>query len=182
MQPQTQTDYETIKVLAALLGGGLAGSIITFLVNKFSNRIQKMHCHYIDDDVITKIPIITETGEHKNIYTKEFKLINTTNKDCEQFNIIFEFEASSKILKHDTFSKTGKNYFEAVLFKENECCFTIRNFNRKDTMKFKFDIANLNKDEFNITEADCIGFKIILKDKREFYKKSHGKIVRKEEL
>ena len=171
-----------ITLLPGIVGGGLAGAILTWGITTYRNRMQEMHCHYIDDDVITKIPVVTEQGEHQNIHAKEFKLINTTNRDVVQFRIIFEFDAQSKILKHDTFSKTGKNSHKAKLIKPNEVSFTIKNFNRYDESKFKFDIANLNQDVYNITEAECIGFKIVPIDKRKKHKKNHGKIVKKEDI
>lgn len=168
------------SILPGLIGGGLAGAVLTFLITTYKNRIQKMCCHYVDDDVITRMPVVTEQGEHLNIYAKEFKLRNTTNKDIGHFKVIFEFEVQSKILKHDTFCKTGKNSFPVELTKENECVFTINNFNRGDECKFKFDIANITQDIYNVTEAESIGFKIIVKDKRKPHKKNQGKIVKKE--
>jgi hypothetical protein len=170
-----------VTIFAAMIGG-LVGSGGTIIYQKYSNSIQKMTCQYIDDDVITKIPVITEQGEHKNIHTKEFKLINTTNRDIRLFKIIFEFDAQSKILKHDTFCKTGKNAHKPRISKPNECIFVIKNFNRGDDTKFKFDIANLTDDVYNITEAECTGFKIVLKDLRKAHKKKHGKIVSKEQI
>lgn len=171
-----------IVLLPGIIGGGLAGALLTIAITTYRNRIQKMHCHYIDDDVITRIPVVTDQGEHQNIHTKEFKLINTTNKDVVQFRIIFEFDAHSTILKHDTFCKTGKNSHKAKLLKPNEVSFIVKNFNRGDESKFNFDIANLNRDVFNITESECVGFKIISKDKRKKHKKNHGKIVKKEDI
>lgn len=168
--------------LIGIIGGGLAGALLTLTITAYRNRKQRMCCHYIDDDIITKIPVVTEQGEHFNIHTKEFKLTNTTNKDIAQFRILFEFDAQSKILKNDTFSKTGKNTLKSKLLKPNECSFSIRNFNRGDEIKFKFDIANIDKDVYNITEADSIGFMIIVKDKRKKHKKNHGKIVKKDEI
>ena len=171
-----------ITLLPGIIGGGLAGASLTMAITTYRNRIQRMTCHYIDDDVITRIPVVTDQGEHQNIHTKEFKLVNTTNRDIVQFRIIFEFDAQSKVLRHDTFCKTGKNSHKAKLLKENEVSFIIKNFNRGDYSKFKFDIANLNHDIFNITESECVGFKIISKDKRKKHKKNNGKIVKKEEI
>lgn len=171
-----------ISYVPAILGGGLAGSIVTFGITHWKGRIQRMRCYYVDNEIISKIPVVNEQGEHQNIHYKEFKLINTTNKDVPQFRIIFEFDAQAKILKHDTFCKVGKNYHKVKLLKPNEVSFIIKNFNRDDESKFKFDIANINQDVYNITEAECVGFKIIPKDKRKKHQKNHGKIVKKEEI
>ena len=159
-----------------------SGSGVTALITWFRNRIQKMECHYVDDDTISRIPITTETGEHKNIYFKEFKLINTTNKDIKNFRIIFEFTADSKIVKAYNFSKEGKDELKATIKKSNECTYRIKNFNRDDSIKFYFDIANITTDEFSITEAECTGFRIVTKDKRKPKKNIKSKIVTKEKL
>ena len=126
-----------------------------------------MHCCYVDDDTITKIPILSESGEqHNNIYTKEFRLKNTTGKDISSFRIIFEFDADAKIIKQDTFCKAGKNEIKPKNKKVNESSFIIKNFNRNDEFNFYFDIANVTNDHYNVTEADCLGFKIVVKDER----------------
>lgn len=169
---------KTGEYLPVLLGG----SGLTYLVTWIKNRIQKMECHYSDDDTISRIPVTTETGEHKNLHYKEFKLVNTTNKDIRSFRIIFEFDADSKVIKPSNFSKTGKDELKPRLKKANECSYTIKNFNRGDEIKFFFDIANISNDEFSITEADCIGFKIVTKDKRKSKKNINAKIVTKEKI
>jgi len=171
-----------IQMIAPWIAGGAFGAIITIVVNIIRNRIQKMRCYYVDDDVITRIPVVIGQSKHQKIDTKEFKLVNTTNKDHQKFKIIFEFDAQSTILKHDTWSKTGKNFHKVSLSKPNECAFSIKNFNRGDDIRFNFEIANLNRDVYNVTEAECIGFKIIVKDKRQSHQKTHGFIVRKEDI
>lgn len=171
------------KTAFPYLLGGIGGAFLTILYNRWSNRIQKINCYYVDDDTITKIPVISETGEqHKNIYTKEFKLKNTTNKDIPSIRIIFEFDATAKIIKHDTFCKTGKNDIKPKKKKPNECSFVIKNFNRNDEVRFFFDIANIAKDIYNITEAECIGFKIVTKDKRKPSIKNKSQIVTKDQI
>ena len=164
--------------------GGIGGASLTLIRNGISNRIQKMQCHYIDDEVISRIPVQSNNGEHhENIYYKEFKLINTTNKDIQKFKVIFEFDADSKIIKHSTFLKTGKDSLKPKGFKnQNEISYEIKNFNRNDYAKFYFDIANISNGHCNVTEADSLGFRIITKDKRKAKKIKNSKIVTKEEM
>lgn len=159
----------------------LSGSGLTALINWFRSRIQKMECHYIDDDTISRVPVTTEAGAHRNIYFKEFKLINTTNRDVKSFRIIFEFGAESRIVKASNFSKIGKDELKPLLKKDNECYYKVKNFNRGDSIRFSFDIANIATDAFSVTEADCVGFKIVTKDKRK-PRSRKSKIVTKEEL
>ncbi|MBK9254435.1 MAG: hypothetical protein IPM42_02990 [Saprospiraceae bacterium] len=163
--------------------GGIGGATLTIVYTRWTNRIKEMHCCYVDDDVITKIPVLSETGEqHKNIYTKEFCLKNTTGKDISSFKIIFEFDADAKIIKQDSFCKTGRNDIKPRNKKPNECSYLIKNFNRGDEFKFFFDIANVTNDHYNITEADCLGFKIVVKDQRKPTIKNKSKVVTKDKI
>ena len=163
--------------------GGIGGAILTISYTRWTNRIKEMHCCYVDDDTITKIPVLTETGEqHNNIYTKEFRLTNTTGKDIAFFRIIFEFDADAKIIKQDCFCKTGKNDIKPKNKKLNECSYIIKNFNRNDEFRFFFDIANVTKDHYNVTEADCLGFKIVVKDQRKPTIKNKSKVVTKDKI
>ena len=164
--------------------GGIGGATITIVTNRMTNRMQTMHCLQIEDEVISRIPVLSDSGEqHENIYFKEFKIVNTTNRDIPRFRVIFEFDADSKIIKHSTFLKTGKDTLKPKTFKnQNEITYEIRNFNRKDYVKFSYDVANISKGHFNVTESDCLGFKIVTKDRRKAKKVQNSKIVTKEEL
>lgn len=172
-----------IKTNYPYLLGGIGGATLTISYNRWTNRIKEMHCCYVDDDTIAKIPILTATGEqHNNIYTKEFKLKNTTGKDIPSFKIIFEFDAEAKIIKQSTFCKTGKNEINPKNKKLNETSFVIKNFNRNDEFRFYFDIANVTNDVYNVTEADCLGFKIVVKDERKPTIKNKSRVVTKDKI
>jgi len=172
-----------IVIIYPYLLGGIGGATLTIIYNKWTNRIQKMKCCYVDDDVITKIPVMSATGEqHKNIYTKEFRLKNTTVKDVPFFRIIFEFDADAKIIRQSSFCKTGKDDIKPKNKKPNECSYIIKNFNRNDEFRFYFDIANVTNDHYNVTEADCLGFKIVVKDERKPTIKNKSKVVTKDRI
>ena len=172
-----------IKVFLPYITGGVGGAVITILFNKYKNRIQVMECHYIEEDTISKIPTPVEDGElHKNIYSKQFVLKNTTNCDHKTFRVIFEFDITAKIIRHTDISKSGIDRLKKRLLKPNEYSVNIQNFNRGDEVKFIFEIANLNNDEINVTEDNCVGFKIKLKDKRKAQLKSKLTHVDKEKI
>lgn len=171
-----------LKIIPYLLGG-FGGATLTVLYNHNKGRIQKMECHYIDEDVMSKLPISIQEGVvHNNIYTKQFLIINTTNIDHKEFTVIFEFDVTAKILKHTDISKTGANKFKKKLLKENEYSITIKNFNRNDNVKFIFEIANVTNNFVNVTEDNCIGFKICFKDKRKNIEQSKLTFVTKEKI
>ncbi len=171
-----------MKFLPYLLGG-VGGAILTVFYNMYKGRIQKMDCHYIDEDIMSKLPISIQEGViHNNIYTKQFLIINTTNSDHKEFRVIFEFDATAKILKHSDISKTGADKFKKKLLKDNEYSVTIRNFNRGDQVKFIFEIANVTNNFVNVTEDNCIGFKVYFKDKRTDKVKSKLTFVSKEQI
>lgn len=172
-----------LQYIVPFLAGGAFGSIITIFYNNYKNRIQKMHCHCVDEDIMSKIPVTNDDGTtHENIYTKEFILKNTTNKDQNDFQVIFEFDTSAIILKHTNICKVGSEHFKSRLIKDNEYSARIKNFNRNDTAKFIFEIANISDNHINITEAKCTGFKIVHKDKRKSKKASKLTFVSKEQL
>lgn len=171
------------ETILAILLGGLGGTVGTIIYNKYNNKIQKMHCYYIDEDIMSKLPITNDDGTtHQNIHTKEFLLKNTTNIDQKNFRVIFEFEAGAIILKHTNKSKIGTDSFKSRLPKENEYSVRIKDFNRGDDIKFIFEIANIVSNKINITEANCIGFKITHQDKREFKAISKLTFVSKESI
>lgn len=171
-----------VQIFPYLLGG-IGGATLTIFYSKWSNRIQKMICCYVDDDVITKIPVMSESGEqHNNIYTKEFRLKNTTSIDITSFRIIFEFDADAKIIKQSSYCKTGKENIKPKNKKPNECSYIIKNFNRNDEFRFYIDIANVSKDHYNVTEADCKGIKIVVKDKRKPTIKNKSIVVPKDKI
>ncbi|MFW9929884.1 MAG: hypothetical protein ACFFD1_10870, partial [Candidatus Thorarchaeota archaeon] len=128
-------------------------------------------------------PITNEQGETlQNIYTKEFLLKNTTNLDIRHFKVLIEFDLDVKILKHTDISKDGVDRLKKELLKDNEYSVTIENFNRGDEVKFIFEIANLTRDNINITESNCIGFKVKIKDRRKRKKPAKLTHVDKEKL
>lgn len=174
---------ELFKTVLPYLTGGVGGSALTLLVNRIKGRIQIMECYYIDHDVISKIPTTIPEGEtHQNIYSKQFVLKNTTNCDHKAFTVIFEFDAAAKIIRHTDSSKSGIDRLKKKLLKLNEYSVVIKNFNRGDEVKFTFEIANLDRDEINITETECTGFKIKVKDKRKAQLKSKLTYVDKEKI
>ncbi len=48
------------ETVLTLLTGGFGGSLLTLGVNFIRNRLQRMECHYLEDDVLSKIPQIRE--------------------------------------------------------------------------------------------------------------------------
>lgn len=161
---------ETFKLIMPYLTGGARGAIITLCVNWFRNRVKTMQCKYVDDEVLSKLPIKQEDGiEHSNIYCKHFELSNTTGSDIEKFTIVFQFDSTSTILEYNNITKSGanKHSMKRTQVNPNECKATITNFIRKDTIRFTFKIANVTNGEYYITEDDCIKFKIKHKDCRK---------------
>jgi len=157
------------ETILAIILGGFGGTIGTIAYTKYSNKIQKMYCYCIDEDIMSKLPITNDDGTtHNNIHTKEFLLKNTTNIDQKDFRVIFEFEVGAIILKHTNKSKIG--------------VVRIKDFNRGDDVKFIFEIANIVNNKISITEANCIGFKITHKDNRKSKAISKLTFVSKENI
>lgn len=158
-----------------IICGGLGGVLITLLYSHFKNKMQSMQCHYLEDDILSKIP---QKGEdqtiQENLHCKKFKLINTTNQDIKEFKVIFQFDDNSIIKECYSSSKEGYNRqkIRTNNTNKNEAEAIIRNFNRKDWIEYTVTIANISDNKYYITETNCIGFKIKCKDKRKKTEKS----------
>ena len=166
-----------IGTVIGFLGGGLAGSLATALIGRFKNKIQKMECYFIEDEILSKIPIIGEDNViHSNIYCKTFKLKNTTNIDIADFKIVFQFDASANILECSIRSKEGynKQKIRKSGDNQNEAQAIIRRMNRNDEIEFTFRIANVTENKYYISEYNCLGFKIICKDKIKNHKSNQS--------
>ena len=93
------------------IGSAAAGSLITVVYQRFSGRLQKMKCVYLEDDVLSKIPQRNADGDvTQNLHRKHFRLTNTTNIDVEMFKVVFQFDETSYIKESYSQSKEGANY------------------------------------------------------------------------
>lgn len=162
-------------ILLTLIGGGLGGSLLTLGYNSIRNRLQRMECYYLEDDVLSKIPQIQDDNIiHQNVYYKRFQVKNTTNKDISEFKILFQFDSTAEVL--DCYSQSKEGYNRQRIRKNkgnpNEAEALVRNFNRGDSIEYVFQIANVSDNKYYVTECSCIGFKIKCKDKRRATNKS----------
>lgn len=161
---------ETWANIVTFLGGGLMGSILTAAWKSWRLRMQKMECHYIEDDVLSKIPQTNANNEiQQNLHCKRYKIVNTTNIDITEFKILFQFDALAKITDCYSQSKEGFNRQKIRVNNgnKNEAEALVKNFNRGDCIEYVFTVANVTDNKYYVTEANCIGFKIVCKDKRE---------------
>ncbi len=161
-------------IVITLLGGGLAGSLLTTGWSTWKSRMQKMSCHYMEDDILSKIPQLNDANEvQQNLHLKRFKIINTTNRDITNFKIFFQFDSTAIITECYSQSKEGFNRQKIKTNKTNpnEAEAQVRNFNRGDSIDYTFKVANVSENKYYVTEANCIGFRIICTDKRTDSKK-----------
>lgn len=159
-----------LETFLTLVGGGIGGSLLTYGINSFRNRLQGMECQYIEDDVLSKIPQKNEDNTiNQNVHCKRFLIINTTNQDILNFKILFQFDSSAHILECYSRSKEGYNRqkIKKNRTNQNEAEAFVRNFNRGDKIEYTFNIANITDNKYYVTECECLGFKIRCKDKRK---------------
>ena len=161
--------------IVEIICSGVGGVILTLGYTYLKNRMQIMKCHYIEDDILSKVP---QKGENEmiqeNLHCKRFRLINTTNQDFKEFKVLLQFDETSIITDCYTQSKEGYNRqrIRPNRTNKNEAEPLIKNFNRKDWVEFIVTIANISDNKYYITETNCIGFKIRCKDKRKDTAKS----------
>lgn len=160
---------ELIPIVVSVACGGLAGSFFTVATQSWRSRLQKMECAYIEDDVLSKIPINTSNAVQQNLHCKKFKIKNTTNADIVEFKLFFQFDPLSEITECYSKSKEGFNRQKIHISKtnKNEAEAFVRNFNRGDSIEYVFKVANVSENRYYVTEANCVGFKIVCKDKRQ---------------
>ena len=157
------------ETILTLVGGGIGGVVLTLIVGYLQNRMQKMHCHYIEDDILSKIPQQNaDQTIHENLHCKKFEIKNTTNKDILAFTIFFQFDSTAIIT--DCFSASKEGYNRQKIKRspsnKNEAVAYVKNFNRGDKITYTFRVANITENKYYVTESDCVGFKIKCKDKR----------------
>ncbi len=158
------------KEIIIAVVGAVVGAMVTIIAQWLSNRLQKMECHYLEDDILSKIPHqASDNSTQENLYCKRFRIINTTNRDIESFKVIFQFDPTSKLTEYYSQSKEGfdvqKVYKNSYFSNQAEA--VIENFIRDDEIDFVFKIANIKENQYYVTESKCTGFKIKCKDKRK---------------
>lgn len=174
---------ETYKLILSFLSGGLAGAILNHIIAWRKNKIQSLNCYYIEDEVISKLPISFGNETHINLHSKKFIVENTTNQDIVEIKIIFEFEPQSIVTKCSSYSKAGVDIPKGKIYaKKNECQFIIKHFNRGEKIEIYLEIGNINENKFNITELNITGIKVKYVDKRKPTAKNPVRLVEKKEL
>ena len=174
----TLLQSETVLSILKIGFGGFGGVMFNRWHNNRQNQIQKMMCHYLEDDVLSKVPLVRDDNTtHQNLYCKRFRITNTTNKDIGEFKILFQFDASATITNCYSRSKEGYNKQRVRKSKDdnNQAEALVRNFNRGDSIEYTFEVANITDNSYYVTECNCLGFKIDVKDKRKSSNKSKSK-------
>lgn len=162
------TWWDITSEVLKYISGGAGGAIITALVTKKRNVIQKMDCLYEGDEILSKIPVKNaDNTVDNNLYIKRFTVVNTTNLDIDYCQIRFQFDVDSEIKDCYSQSKEGFNYQKVQKHNQNhnEAIAKIKKFNRKDRITIFFRVANISDNMYYVTESSSKGFKIRCKDK-----------------
>lgn len=162
------TWWDITSEVLKYLSGGAGGAIITAIIAKKRNAIQKLDCIYEGEEILSKIPINNADNTiDNNLYVKRFKLVNTTNSDIDYCQIRFQFDANSVIKDCYSQSKEGYNCQKVQKHNQNsnEAIAKIKKFNRKDSITLFFRVANISDNMYYVTESGSMGFKIRCKDK-----------------
>ena len=152
------------------IGGTILGAFINSKYTNYQNRIQKIKCYYLEDEVLLKIPMKDENDViRNNIHCKKFKITNTANRDFDSLKIIFQFDPSAEILECWSIAKEGWNVqkIKPNLIDKNQADANIKSFNRGDSIEYTFKVANISDNKYYVTENKSLGVKIECKDKRK---------------
>ena len=148
------------EIIATIVGG-----LLTYGGGKYINRLQKMTCRFIAEDVQSKITVSINGNKYNNVYIKEYLLTNTTNRDIESFTVIFSFDESASIIECHSKSKEGIDWQKVTVDKNhsNRVIARVSAFNRKDKITFYIRVGNVSDNQCVITESGCVGFRIVQK-------------------
>jgi hypothetical protein len=135
--------------VASFLGGGLAGALANRYFSLRDRAIKKLTLKIEKEEVKSIIPITINSKPYHNLIAKKFTLINSTDKDFPELDIVFEFDKGSEIVfKEVTSPKHGRNKFDFTERKPSELVYHIKNFNRKQKVTFSFEVANITENFF----------------------------------
>lgn len=164
--------FLTVKAILTFFGGGIAGACFTQLCSLYRNRVQKMKCYYLEDDVQFKITCKIGDMSYGNMHLKKFKITNTTNKDIDKFSVRFVFDLQSVIIDYSSHSKAGYTKVAPKEDKPNECILRVNDFNRGDNVDVAIRIGNIGNNNYYITELESTGFRMKCIDKRKKFRKT----------
>lgn len=163
-------DWMTVaKYGFTFISGGCAGALINQLCTSYRNRLQKMKCYYIEDDVQSKLPVQIDRKQYENVCLKKFRVTNTTNRDIEKFAVRFVFDLKATIIDYSSHTKGGDSQSSIRIdaIRKNECKVYVEDFNRGDKLLVNLRVANVTDNSYYVTELGSTGFKVICKDKRK---------------
>ena len=134
-----------------------------------TKKIQKMTCSQVTEEVQSILQVLIKNNKYNNVYYKEYKLKNTTNIDIKEFKTIFLFDDTATIIECSSLSKEGFN--EQMIYidsnNKNKAIAIVQNFNRKESITYKFTIGNVTHNSCTIVETGATGFKIEMKKKKK---------------
>src|SRR3989339_860997 len=137
--------------IISFISGGLAG---TFAARYFfikDRKIQFLILKTTHQEVKSILPIVVNGQTYQNIIYKKMILINKTNQDQPQIDIVFAFDKNSKLVSHCCTSKVfGKNCYKNTVRSINEIVFHITNFNRKKEITFEFEIGDIVEGKISV--------------------------------
>lgn len=138
-----------LGLLVTLISGGLAGALITRFFTLRDRGLQSLTLKAVKEEVKSIVPVTINQVTYPNLIYKEFILTNSTKQDYPEFDIMFEFDKESVITSEETHSKLGLNRCDKTRPKPSECVYHIKNFNRKQTITFKFEVAGISNNFFS---------------------------------
>lgn len=142
--------------LVSFISGGLAGAFINRYFIIKDRAIKKITLKVDREEVKSIIPVTINRRKYQNLIYKKFTLINTTNQDFPELDLVLEFDKNSEIIFKEVSSKKhGINKFNCTERKSSEIVYHIKNFNRKQEISFVFEIANISENFFCPIVDNC---------------------------
>jgi len=159
---------EIIKIVASILGGGLAGSILTNIISNRRNKIQPVGYEINVNNIFsssvlfqshfTKISLSNEdeTFQFDNLFISEITIKNHGNKDFTDFEFGITLPENIKIvnLKNETPDRHHSNITSPEINFDKQSSYIdckLSPFNRKDF--YKISLLIIEEKSNSITES-----------------------------
>lgn len=145
-----------IGYIISFLGGGLAGALLNRYFILRDRAIKKLTLTVDREEVKSIIPVTLNQKTYQNLIYKKFTLLNSTNEDFKDLDVVFEFDKGSEIIFKEVSSKKhGKDKFNFTERKPSELVYHLKNFNRKQEVSFVFEVGNISQNFFCPIVDNC---------------------------
>ncbi|MEI7462423.1 MAG: hypothetical protein WCK15_23750 [Pirellula sp.] len=163
-------DWEVVKILSGVLGGGAVGAVITNVVTSYRNRVQPVG-HRITvsplfspnlRDTVIRPVVSVQVGDERldfaNLFVAEVQVLNRGNRDFDSFTFGISLKDGDSAIHAENTTPNRFHLAEistppSVSTPKGHLDITLRPFNRADLYEFKLFMTTTNAEPGKIDLA-----------------------------